>query len=364
MGINDLFLVVFCFFKSGGSGKIKLGEIMKELKETIQAMFPCQVGFVKVRMFTELRENLKKYYEINGEIELVEHDIEKRINPYLIFAKVKTIIVVIFPYAQSHPELDKAIHVVSKSSYGIDYHVVLKDKLGIIANYLKEHYHAESIVLTDNHPLHEKHLAYLAGLGNFGKNTLLINPIYGTYFFIGLILTDLELNEYDEPRFSDICQSCNRCIRSCPTGALSESRFIEAYKCMSYLTQSKKILPDEYLPKFRKYIYGCDICQITCIYNTNDNLPILEEFKPQGKEIIKVKDLEGLTNKTFKEKYGDLAASFRGKHVLLRNALLVSANQKNTKDLENLDKLTNTNIEYLNQAIDYAKKKLGEGEEK
>ncbi|NLG82686.1 MAG: tRNA epoxyqueuosine(34) reductase QueG [Bacilli bacterium] len=337
---------------------------MNKLKQTIQAMFSCQVGFVKARIFTELREKLLRYLAINGEIELVEHDIEKRINPYLIYDKVKTIIVVIFPYTQRNPELDRASHVVSKSSYGIDYHLVLKDKLSIIASYLKDNYNAESIVLTDNHPLHEKHLAYLAGLGNFGKNTLLINPTYGSYFFIGLILTDLELEEYDEPRFSDICQGCNRCIKSCPTQALSESRFIEVYKCMSYLTQSKKLIPDEYLDKFRKYIYGCDICQITCIYNTDNDLPILAEFKPQGKEIIKVKDLEALSNKSFKEKYGDLAANFRGKNVLLRNAILVSANQKNIKDLENLDKLTNTNIEYLNQATDYAKKKLGEGEEK
>ncbi len=331
-----------------------------DIKKTIENLFPCQVGFVKARIFEELRENLKKYQKINHDLKIVENNIDIRINPYLIYPDVKTIIVAIFPYAKSDEAINNQYHVVSRSSCGIDYHIVLKDKLKQVENYLKEKYASEAVILCDNHPLHERHLAYLAGLGNYGKNTLLINPRYGSFFFISLILTNLELeeDEYDQPLFADICKDCNRCIKACPTQAISESRIIDGKRCMSYLTQSKEEIPEIFLSKFTKFTFGCDFCQLACVYNTKDEIPILNEFRPMGKEIIRVKDLEGLSNRSFKDSYGMIAASFRGKNVLLRNAILVSANQNDYQDLKNLDEIENMGNDYLKQAIDYAKDRV------
>src|SRR5690606_23976631 len=142
---------------------------------------------VKARIFTELKENLQKYQEINHDLKILENNIDKRINPYLLYKDVKTIIVIIFPYAKSIANIENKTHIVSRSSWGIDYHLVIKEKLKKV-ELLLNNLGKEAVILVDNHPLHERHLAYLAGLGNYGKNTLLINPEYGSFFFISLVL--------------------------------------------------------------------------------------------------------------------------------------------------------------------------------
>lgn len=334
------------------------------IKEIIENRFPCQVGFIKARIFNELTDNLIKYNDINQNLQLVENDIEKRINPFLTFSQAKTIIVVIFPYANKDLEIQNKSHLVSRSSWGMDYHIVVKAKLKIIQDFLKNEYGAESLVISDNHAMHDRHLAYLAGLGNYGKNTLLINKKYGSYFFISSILTDIELKakDYNKPVFEDICKDCNRCLKACPTNAISENNFINVKRCMSYLTQSKSEIPFEFLEKFSKFTFGCDFCQVSCVYNSIDNENILEEFKPTNREIISVKDLENLSNRSFNKQYKTLAASFRGKNVLLRNAILVSANNNNLEDLENIDKLNDCDNLYLKQAIKYAKAKRDKGD--
>lgn len=329
----------------------------QEIKTTIEKMFPCQVGFVKARIFTELKENLQKYQEINHDLQILENNIDKRINPYLLYKDVKTIIVIIFPYAKSDANIENKTHVVSRSSWGIDYHLVLKEKLKKVETLLNN-LGKEAVVLTDNHPLHERHLAYLAGLGNYGKNTLLINPKYGSFFFISLVLTNLEIDISDKPSFIDICKDCNRCIKACPTKAISEECFLNVRRCMSYLTQSKEEIPIEFLSKFTKFTFGCDFCQLACVYNNKEQGTILKAFYPQGLEVIKVKNLISLSNKTFKEKYHTLAASFRGKNVLLRNALLVSSNQLDFEDLKDLDKININDHKMLKQAVNYAKEKI------
>ena len=328
-----------------------------EFKKTIENSFPCQVGIIKARIFTELRQSLQKYQKINHDLQIVENNIDKRINPFLLYKAVKSIIVVSFPYVSKAQALENKSHVVSRSSWGLDYHIVLKDKLKAVLEILESN-NKTGIILSDNHPLPEKHLAYLAGLGNYGKNTLLINPQYGSFFFIGLILTDMEFSDYDTPKYEDICQSCNLCLKACPTGAISEARYLNVGRCMSYLTQSKALIPEAFLGKFVKFTFGCDLCQSACVYNNRDDIPVLNEFIPRGLEVVKVKNLQNLSNKDFKEKYKTLAASYRGKNVLLRNAILVSANRFDKADLQDLAKTHPKANKYLQQAINYANNKL------
>lgn len=334
------------------------------IKQFIEDLYPCQVGFVKPRIFTELKTNLTLSQSLNFNSKLVTEDIQMRINPFKIYNKVKTIIVIIFPYTSKDDNLQNQNHLVSRSSWGLDYHNVIKEKLDVVKDYLKSNYNKESKVLVDNHPLHEKHIAYLAGLGNFGKNSLLINEKYGSYFFISLLLTDLELNEdeYSKPNLFDVCKDCNRCIKACPTNAISEDRMINSKICMSYLTQSKIQFEDKYLSKFKKFSFGCDFCQVVCVYNSKVNTKVLSEFMPSGQEIVKVNDLYNLSNKEFKNKFKEKAFNFRGKNVMLRNSLLVSANNNNYEDLQNIDKIDDNNNEYLKQAIIYAKRKVNKGE--
>lgn len=336
----------------------------KIIKEMLESKIPCQVGFIKARVFEELRASLSYSSSKGYDSGLVHESVEERINPFLLHPTAKTIIVIIVPYTTRDDELKNQRFVVSRSSWGTDYHIVLQDVLKEASHELEDLYEATSVTLTDNHQLHDRHMAMLAGLGHYGKNTLLINEKYGSFFFIGSIVTDIELEEYEyskeEPK--DICGSCNRCLKACPTGAISEERYINAKRCLSYLTQSKDELPDELIGKMKKFTFGCDFCQLACPYNQSVETDIFYRFQPLGKEKITVEDLYELTNKRFKESYGDLSASFRGKNVLLRNALVISANTNNKKILPIIEKIDDHGNSYLKQAITYAKNKLTEGE--
>lgn len=332
------------------------------IKSKIESLFPCQVGFVKARVFTELQEHLRYSQERDYDSGLIHESIAERINPFLILPTAKTIIVMGFPYQAHDEHLGHTTHALSRSSWGEDYHIVIQDQLKLVANWLHETYGATAVALVDHHMLHDKHMAQLAGLGQFGKNTLLINPQYGSFFFIGSLVTDLELGEYEYSNESaqDICGQCNRCIKACPTGAISEERYLNSKRCLSYLTQSKDLIPDELIGKMQKFTFGCDFCQLACPYNQRPETDIFYRFKPLGIEKIQVKDLYHLSNKAFKQKYGMLAGSFRGKNVLLRNALVISANTNNREDLSVISKIDAQGNIYLQQAIEYAKAKLGD----
>lgn len=334
--------------------------ISEEIKALLESKIPCQVGFIKARIFDELRESLEYSKEKGYDSGFVHESVEERINPFLIHPDAKSIIVVAVPYTSKDETLQHKRYVVSRSSWGTDYHIVIQEVLKEVSEALKERYGATSVTLTDNHMLHDRHMAMLAGLGHYGKNTLLINESYGSFFFIGSIVTDLELEEYEYSKETpkDICGSCNRCIKACPTGAISEERYINAKRCLSYLTQSKDEIPSEFIGKMRKFTFGCDFCQLACPYNKDIETDIFYRFLPTGKEQITPHDLVPLSNKTFKQKYGDLAASFRGKNVLLRNALVISANTKNNDVIPLLDEINDYNIPYLKQAMQYAKDQL------
>lgn len=336
----------------------------KVIKQYIESLFPCQVGFVKPRIFNELKGNLELSQNKGYDSGLVPGTIKERINPFIYQKDLKTIIVIIFPYTHQDDYLSNKTHITSRSSWGIDYHEVIKECLGQVTEYIRNEYQGNSLILVDNHNLHDRHLAYLAGHGNYGKNTLLINKQYGSFFFIGSILTNIELEDegYHQPIYEDLCMDCTRCLRACPTDAISEERFINSKRCLSYITQSKDIIEDEFIGKLKKFSFGCDFCQLACPYNKDIETDPFYRFKPTGAEQITVEKIYQLSNKEFKNQYGHLAGAFRGKNVILRNALVISGNNKNREDLKYLDEIDDHGNEYLKQAIEYARSKVNKGE--
>jgi len=193
---------------------------------------------------------------------------------------------------------------------------------------------------------------------------LLINQRFGSFFFISSLLTDIELDnsEYNEEKPKDICGSCTRCLRACPTDAISEDRYLNSKRCLAYITQSKDLIPDEFIGKLKKFTFGCDFCQLACPYNRDIETDLFYRFEPIGKEIIDVKALINQSNKEFKKEYGLISGAFRGKNVLLRNALVISANHQLEDDLDGLENIPDHGNGYLKQAIEYAKLKLKKGE--
>ncbi|MDO5569808.1 MAG: tRNA epoxyqueuosine(34) reductase QueG [bacterium] len=228
----------------------------------------------------------------------------------------------------SHPHV--SLQSISKNqvyfssvSWGKDYHLVLKEKMQLLVNYIKLFYpKLKYKILVDNHPLDDKYLAYLSGLGFYGRNNLLINDKFGSYIFIGNILTNLPIEE-DKP-LTKQCYNCKLCVAACPTKALTNK--YNYTKCLAYLTQSKT-LTKEQINEFNNCIYGCDICSDVCPYN-KINYTHQEAFKPIGIEFIDVDKYKSMTNKEFNEKYGILSGSWRGKNIIERNINIYKERRK------------------------------------
>ena len=280
------------------------------MKKTILEQLALQgtsaAGVVRARRLSELREILKN----RGSVSLCEPDIEKRIDPFLLMPEVKSIIVCLFSYCLRQNTK------ISEYAMGLDYHTVIKSRLGAVSEFLKDKGYL-SEVYVDNTPLPDRYLAYLAGLGFFGKNGMLINEKYGSKVFIGYIMTDCEL-EADKSCNNAYCIGCNKCIAACPGGAIGENFGFDENKCVSFLTQKKGELTKGEAEIIKKsgYVWGCDICQNVCPYNYTAPLTELDEFCQSIIRDISIDD--DMTNREFRERYGNRAFAWRGRAVLKR----------------------------------------------
>ncbi|MDP4151989.1 MAG: DUF1730 domain-containing protein [Bacillota bacterium] len=209
---------------------------------------------------------------------------------------------------------------ISLYARGEDYHVVLKRRAQLVIDELQADVNVNFSIYTDNSPFKEVKLAAASGLGLIGKNGLLITKDYGSFVFIGEILTDMLFDEYDS--LSEIlkCENCGLCIEKCPGGALSGHNFDKTL-CVSGVTQKKGELSktETDLIKNSLTIWGCDICQIVCPHNKDIFETDLIEFKGNRIKNIFESDVKFLTNKTFKEKYKNRAFTWRGVEPFKRN---------------------------------------------
>lgn len=291
-------------------------DIKVDIKEFILSLGLDTVGFCRMRRFEELR-NLFQERKHNGlENEFEESDIEKRVNPFLYMENGRTIISVAFPYAY---DFDKQEEVYfSKYTLGADYHLVASKYLRKVCSYI-ESLGGKAIYFVDSNPLPERYIAYLCGLGFIGKNNMLITEKYGSYVFLGEIITDLYIEE-DKP-VEQKCGECNICLKQCPTKAINNNRSCPNV-CLSYITQKKEI-DNVWLEKLDGRMFGCDSCQNQCPYNENKMFSPIPEFKPyEFMKNVDLQELIKLDNKAFKVSYAKTSCGWRGKNVLQRNALI------------------------------------------
>ena len=203
---------------------------------------------------------------------------------------------------------------------GEDYHAVVVRRLNTVCEALAEQYPGESFFPSaDNSPLPEREAAWLAGIGLRGASGLLILPPYGTYVFLGTILTGAAL-ELPERSPAPDCPRCGACRAACPAGAMGEGG-PDVSRCLSELTQKKGALTGEEEARLKAHplIWGCDFCQRACPFNAAPALSPLPEFSTDLVDSLENADLEGLTNRTFREKYGGRAFAWRGPGPLRRN---------------------------------------------
>ncbi len=202
----------------------------------------------------------------HGDMHYMENHFEKRVDPTLLVPEATTVISFLYNYYTPDKQADDAPKI-SMYAYGQDYHKVIKDKLYLLLEELKQSEGPfQARVFTDSAPVMERAWAARSGLGWIGKHTLLIHKQKGSYFFLGEIICNLAF-VYDAPQ-EDFCGTCTRCLDACPTQALEPYR-LDARKCISYATIElrNKPIPDLFSGKMRNYIFGCDICQDVCPWN-------------------------------------------------------------------------------------------------
>lgn len=295
---------------------------MKVVNNKIEIIEYCKeigldtIGFTKCKKFSELEE-MFEFRKANGlENMFEEKDINRKINPNLYMEEGKTIISIAFPYLYGN-NFNEGVHF-SKYTQGLDYHLVLQLYLKKICEFI-EKLGGKAMYFVDSNALPERYIAKLCGVGFIGKNQMLITSRYGSYVFLGEIITDLSLEE-SQPMVAD-CGNCSLCLNCCPTSSISNSD-CNPNRCLSFITQ-KKDLEDQWLLKLGGRIFGCDSCQRVCPQNFNKNFSKIEEFKPLPyMETINVKDIIFMSNSVFNEKYKITSCGWRGKNLLQRNAII------------------------------------------
>lgn len=263
------------------------------------------VGICSARVWTELEDRL------DGKTPMVTDDRQARLDPFWHLKGAKSVIVCLFSYK---PECETKGNL-SLYARGEDYHKVVEKKLSVISEILTKHgYKAKTFC--DTGDLCDRHLAYMAGLGFFGKNCFLINERYGSYTVIGSILTDAPL-EPDKP-LDMTCLGCGECIKACPAGALKKDGY-DPMRCVSYITQKKGELSDSEREAIKKsgFAWGCDLCQSVCPHNKNAEPTEISEFKQNLIDSL-TPDMAD-SNRQFKKNYQSRAFSWRGFDVIKRN---------------------------------------------
>ena len=252
--------------------------------------------------------------------------------------------------------------IVSRYASGAaDYHEVLKNKLDQLADVLHEqHPGCRTRGVVDTAPLLERDFARLAGLGWFGKNTLLINKKLGSWFFLAALLTDVEL-EYDQPHETSHCGSCTRCLDACPTDAFPEPYVLDARKCISYLNiELREPIPVELREGMGEWLFGCDICQDVCPWNNKAPLSDEPTFQPvKDLSPVDAVELLPLTDEQFRERFRQTPLWRPKRAGLLRNAAIVLGNRGDKRAVPVLIDALNDPEPMIRGAAAWALGKLG-----
>jgi epoxyqueuosine reductase len=269
-----------------------------------------------------------------GEMDYLPRGAEKRRDSRLPFPGARSAIVVGLDYGGREPS-----GPVARYARGDDYHEIMADRLKELHRWLQVEIGqpVSGKAYVDTGPILERELARRAGLGWFGKNTNLLNPRLGSFFFIGSLLVDLDLAP-DAAFQTDRCGSCTRCLDACPTNAFVEARVLDATKCISYLTiELKGDIPEQQRQGVGSNIYGCDICQDVCPYNVKFARE-LREPAFAAREAIRGKDAGTLAWELVAIDEEDFRTSFRNSPMkrakrrgLARNGAVVLENLANSR---------------------------------
>ncbi len=315
----------------------------------------------------ETRKALLKMKKKGYLSKFVNDDLERITTPRKVLPTAKSIIVCAISYAVDVKHINSSKDEglrgrFSRFAWGNDYHQVLGEKLESLIRFLSNRIgDLEAIKFVDTGPTVDRALARRAGVGWQGKNCSIISPKYGSWIFLGGIITNLKF-DYDAP-LEERCGDCKKCIEACPTGALKESYTLDSRRCLGYITLSKGYISKDYRKKMGDRVWGCDTCQEVCPYNQEAKRGNHYQFRPQNIEAYPdLINLLNLTNEEYRDRFGSTAMNWRGKRPIKRNAAIALGNMKNREAIPYLIKALDEPSPIIRAHVIWALGELG-GEE-
>ena len=244
------------------------------------------VGFARAERMDEEAIRLEAWLQqgFHGQMGYMENYFEQRVDPRLLVDGARSVVSLVYNYYPEKKQVDPQAPQLAKYAYGEDYHFVLKSKLRALLEFIQtEIGEVNGRCFVDSAPILERDWARRAGTGWVGKNTLLIHPKAGSFFFLAELILDLEL-QYDGP-IKDYCGTCTRCIDACPTDAIAPQGYLmDGSKCISYLTiELRDALPEAFRGQMDNWMFGCDICQDVCPWNRFSKKHNEPAFLPNNK---------------------------------------------------------------------------------
>lgn len=308
-------------------------QLQAELIEYAKSIGVDKIGFTTADPFHELKNRLLRQQELGFQSGFEESDVELRTEPTKLLEDAQSIISIAIAYPsrmENAPVGKKGERrgIFCRASWGVDYHVAVRERLQMLEVWLTERVPSVRLKsMVDTGELVDRAVAERAGIGWNGKNCSIITPEFGSYVYLGDLMTNIPFAP--STPMEDDCGDCTLCIDVCPTGAIVAPGQLNSQRCIAFLTQTKGFLPDEFRAKIGNRLYGCDTCQTVCPKNKGKINWIHEEFKPDP-ELAKplLQPLLNISNKEFKAKFGHVSGSWRGKKPIQRNAILALAHFK------------------------------------
>ena len=275
----------------------------------------------------KLSENQPPFEEwiskgMHGEMQYMERNIDKRLDPTLLVPNAKSVISVLLNYFPGNPILSTTAPKISRYALSADYHIIIKKMLWQLLDSLRADFgEINGRAFVDSAPVLERAWAQKAGLGWIGKNSMLISPKLGSYTFIGELILDVDI-EPSRTSIPNRCGSCTRCIDSCPTGAILAPQIIDAQKCISYLTIEKKSsLTTTEQESLNGWCFGCDICQEGCPWNSKATPQKLSSLLPKEEVLsLDANKLLNLSEESFNSIFSDTPVLRTGYKRFIENA--------------------------------------------